>query len=155
MWLPTGLSRYSLGKDLFLVVLRRNLLFVFTLALAFIGYWIAASHPALFVVRVANLLLVLGYCVFSAGWAVAFHRHKVNKIIKVIVLIFPVAAVSIALAIAMARGLRGSPHLISDQTQLTLAVLFALTGWYLGHLHTAHWGQQEFEGLLKPAKRLA
>ncbi len=151
MWLPSGLSRQTLGKDMFYLLLRRHALLVVIHTLVFSTALIVAGQPLRFLLEPSVVLLATSYCVFSAGWAAAFRRHRTGRVVRGVVLSLPVIVFGIPLTIAMLAK-RNGPHLISEQTQLILAIVFVLTGWYLAQRHTRHWEQQDFEALLKPAK---
>lgn len=153
MWLPSGLSRQTLGKDVFYLLLRRHALLVFIHTLVFSSALLFVGRPVRFLLEPSVVLLAIGYCIFSAGWAASFRRQKTGRIVRGMILALPVFVFGIPLAVAM-LATRSGPYLISEPMQITLAIAFALAGWYVGQRHTAHWGQQEFEGLLRPAKRL-
>ncbi len=154
LWLPGGLSLQALGKDMFYVLLRRHAFLIVSQTLVFSTALMLAGQPLRFLLEPSVLFLAVSYCIFSAGWTAAFCRQRFGKIVKGLLLTLPVCVFGIPLSIAM-LATRSGPYLISEPTQITLAIAFALTGWYLGQRHTAHWGQQEFESLLKPAKLLA
>ncbi len=153
MWLPSGLSRQTLGKDVFYLLLRRHALLVFIHTLVFSSALLFVGRPVRFLLEPSVVLLAIGYCIFSAGWAASFRRQKTGRIVRGMILALPVFVFGIPLAVAM-LATRSGPYLISEPMQITLAIAFALAGWYVGQRHTAHWGQQEFEGLLRRAKRL-
>ena len=151
LWLPAGLSRQTLGKDMFYLLLRRHALLLALHTLMFSCAILFMNQPLRFLLQPSVVLLAVAYCVFSAGWTAAFYRHKTNKLLRAAALALPAIVVGIPLTVAM-FAMRSGPYLISAQTQFTLAVLFALTGWYLGQRHTRHWDQQDFESLVKPVK---
>ena len=153
MLLPRGLSRHTLGKDLFyrLVLKHATMLLLLTLAFGAVQLFTDKSFGFLFEPTV--LLLAAGYGVFSAGWIAAFLREKLNKFLRVIVLGLPAFVLGFSLMITQAN--HKGQAVLTEPTQLGLALLFAVTGWYLGRNHTAHWGLQDFNNLLKTSKPLA
>lgn len=128
-----------------------TLLLLFTLA--FIAVLFFADKPVRFLLKPSVLTLALGYAIFSAGWIAAFSRHKINKLMRVAILALPAVAIAGPLIVSIMG--RSGPYLIAEQTQFGLALIFALTGWYLGRRYTGHWDLQDFNSLLKTPKLLA
>lgn len=150
MWLPTGLARSSLGFDVFRLLLKRTLVFgvAYTVLIAAIEFPIHGTvrfqaHPE-------QLVLLVGYAIFVAGWAVASYRPSHGKLKQALMVMTPTlmaSAVGVGCLILFSR--RYEP---SASSQLVIAVTLAASGWILGRHFSKHWGRQEISALLKPAK---
>ena len=153
MLLPHGLSRHTLGKDMFIRQLNKHLTLLLLHTLVVIAALMLFDKPVRFLLEPSVLTLALGYAIFSAGWIAAFSRHKINKLMRVAILALPAVAIAGPLIVSIMG--RSGPYLIAEQTQFGLALIFALTGWYLGRRYTGHWDLQDFNSLLKTPKLLA
>ena len=153
MLLPQGFDRQTLGRDMFNRLLSKHVTLLFLYTLALVAVLFTADKPLRFLLEPSVIILALGYAIFSAGWIAAFSRNSFNKIVRVVILALPSVA-SFGLFMKAIFGLTG-PHLIAEQTQFGLALIFALTGLYLGRRHTAHWDLQDFNNLLRTSKPLA
>jgi hypothetical protein len=151
MWLPSGMTRQSLGSDFFGLLARRALAFALAYSLAVsITEWLA-NRPIRLMQQPAAFLVLIGFSVFIAGWTAAFYRVNQGWW-RWSSLIFGAAAIySVPLNLIHTSGYKNN-HDFVGMAYFGLACLLAAGGVWLGHTKSSHWRTQEMSALFQPPK---